>query len=136
MGEITIDCQVVNSTCDGCGAEFLISRGGVYEDGKPVGLYLAAMHGCEAKMALLAIGLRVNPRRPEAVRSITLDVWPTATEIQMSVTDPEDSPWREEEYLRPIMSRAEALASPLLPDFFQVAEEIALREPVSGYLND
>jgi hypothetical protein len=64
-----------------------------------------------------------------------LDVWSTDTEIQMSVTDPDESPWREEQYLGSMLTREQALVSPLLPTFFAIADQIALQEPVSSFVN-
>jgi hypothetical protein len=135
MGDISIDFELLDHTCSCCDAPFQVSRGGVYRDGVPIGLYLAAMHGCDLRMALLAIALQTDPHNPEATTSIALDIWSTDTEIQMSVTDPEDSPWREEQYLGPILTREQALASPLLPIFFTIADQIALQDPVNRFLN-
>jgi hypothetical protein len=135
MRKIAIDFELLDQTCSCCDAPFQVSRGGVYEDGQPIGLYLAAMHGCDQRMALLAIAVQTDPQNPEETTSIALDVWSTDTEIQMSVTDPEESPWREEQYLGPMLTREKALASPLLPTFFAIADEIALQDPVSSFLN-
>ena len=58
MGQITIDFEVVNQSCDHCHATFDLSRGSVYENGSRFSIYLAGMHKCHSgKLVHLVIAV-------------------------------------------------------------------------------
>lgn len=135
MSELTIDYQLASQTCDHCKAQFDVSRGRVYNDGKPAGLYLAAMHGCRSRLVFLAVALRENLNLNFPFVCFLLKVRLAPTEIQMTVTDPEESPWASESYVGSMLTRETALSHPLIKTVFEVADQITMRDPVHGYLD-
>jgi hypothetical protein len=123
---ITIDRQVVVQHCEGCKRDFTVVRGSVFEEGEPFGLYLVALHGHApgGRLAHLALGLldRVQPTMPPV--AVAIEVLATANEFRHSVVDWPESPWAHEEYLGRMLDREEALASPMKPLVFHVADHI------------
>src|SRR5688572_32856539 len=58
VGEVTLDRQHATETCEHCRGAIAVSRGSVYDDGRPSGLYLAGMHRCDVEpVAILALAL-------------------------------------------------------------------------------
>jgi hypothetical protein len=135
---ITLDHQITFEFCDHCKQTLTISRGSVFEDNNGIAIYLAAMHACgPGRLIDLAIAIREGYRSALETSAIAIKVRPTSTEIQMSVSEPEDSFWKNEEYLGKLMNRPEALASPLIGFFFHIADHIVADIPeVSTYLSN
>lgn len=136
MNELRIDYQLVSQSCTHCRCEFEVSRGAVYIANRPEGLYLAGMHGCQDKTVFFAIALREDGEPGSQPICFMLKAWPTATEIQMVITNPEDSPWITETYMGSMLRREAALAHPLIKRVFEIADEIVMRPPVYLYLAD
>jgi hypothetical protein len=138
MGQITFDYQVISQTCECCQKEFDVSRGSVYDGGQGIGIYIAALHACHPdKIVHLAIALRQGNGTSRDAYSWAIRVWPTETEIQMSVVDAAESPWQNETYLGRMMDRQEALSNPLLDIVFHIADHIVTENPViSTYLQE
>ena len=133
-----LDHDTAQKPCEHCGQLMTITRGGVYEDDQGVAIYLAAMHSCESgKLVDLVIAIRQGFDGAPETCAIALKVRPTASEIQMTVTDAEESFWRGEEYLGRLIDRQQALESPLIDSFFRIADHI-VREisEVRHYLAD
>ncbi len=122
---MTTDRQDFRENCDHCGEGFVVTRGSVYEDAQPIGLYLAAPHGCgQERRVHLVVGLRQGYRELAEARSIAMQAWTAETDIQMSVVAAGDSPWRGEDYLNLTTTREEALDDPCKDAFFHVAEHV------------
>src|SRR5438094_10497841 len=91
--QLTIDHQVVEQTCEHCKTDFQVSRGSVFSEGHPIGIYLASMHACyEGRLVYLAIALRENAKGQRNPNAVMLSIWPTETDILMSIVDPAESP--------------------------------------------
>ena len=123
MGQLTLDRQGTTETCAHCRAPIAVSRGSVYDDGLPVGLYLAGMHRCSTQpVAILALALLPQEgARPQAVH---LRVVESAEAVEMMFLDPAESPWREHHYLGQMLAAAEARRSSLRDRFFHVADHV------------
>ena len=123
---ITLDRQVVSQHCDGCNVNFTVVRGSVFEEGKPFGLYLVALHGHSpgSRLAHLALGLldRARPDLPPV--AVAIEVLATPGEFRHSVVNWPESPWASEAYLGRMLDRSEALASPLKPLAFHIADHV------------
>jgi len=130
MGQIAIDYQVVDQTCNHCHATFQVTRGSVYNDSKGFGLYLAALHACHSgRVAHLVVAVREGYQTFRETCSVAMQIAATETAFQMSVVNAEDSPWVSESYLGRIMDREDALESPLIQIFFQVADRVVDDNP-------
>ncbi len=135
---ITLDHQIAREFCDHCKQTLAVSRGSVFEDDNPIGIYLAAMHACGSGRSIdLVIAVREGYKSAPETSAIAIKVRPTSAEIQMSVVNAEESSWKTEEYLGKLMDREEALASPLIDSFFHIADHIVSQIPeVRSYLAD
>jgi hypothetical protein len=131
---LTIDHQDATEPCGHCGADYAVTRGSVYHDERPVALYIAAMHGCAAmKNAVMAVAF--PPSDGKAPIAASLQVWVTPNEIQMSVVEPEQSPWNSHVYLGRHLTRDQVLASPYKERLFEVADAVvALNVAPRSYL--
>ena len=133
MGKITIDYQVVDETCNHCHDTFQTTRGAVYDDSRGFGLYLAALHACHSgRVAHLVVAVRQGYQTFRETCSVAMQITPTETDFQMAVVNAEDSLWISEPYLGRIMNREEALGSPLIQNFFQIADRIVEDNPKIG----
>jgi hypothetical protein len=128
-------------TCAHCGTEYPRVYGNVIEDERQAGVYSADLHEnhqSHDRRALLAIGTVGWDEDTQEWQkySVTLDIWPTATEFQMTLLDAEWSPYEEGQHLGHILDREEALASPLKDTFFHMADHIVVDDPrVHSHLN-
>ena len=136
MPEFTIDRQAAKDTCKHCGKVYEVSRGSVFEDHSPLALYIAGMHGCEGNpIVALTIAIARPPGEPPS--AVTLQVTPTKTQFEMRVIAPDESPWQNHTYLGRMLTREEALASPLIDLFFKLADIIVTENPeVNSFLGN
>ncbi len=126
---LTLDRQVATQHCEACNVDFTVVRGSAFEDKHPLGLYVLALHGhsSQGRLAHLALGV-LDRRAPEAAPvAVALEVSATESELRQSVVDWVRSPWASETYLGRMLDRAEALANPLCPVVFHIADHV-LRE--------
>lgn len=136
MTQISLDHQIVQKACDHCKQVFTVSRGSVYEDGEPIAIYLAALHACYSSKAVhLVIAMRRGYRELTENTAVALRVRPAETEFQTIIMEPNQSPWQSETYLGKILTREQALASPLIELVFHIADYIVMEIPeVNEYL--
>jgi hypothetical protein len=136
MSKITLDQQVIQRACEHCKQPFIVGRGSVYEDGKPISIYLAAMHDCNKNNTVhLAIAICKHHEGLGENTAVTLRANPSDTEFEMTLINPNESPWAAETYLGKMLDRQQALASPLLAAFFEIADHIVMEIPaVNEYL--
>ena len=135
MSVLTFDQQSTSDVCEHCGSAYPVSRGSVYADGTPFALYVAGMYGCEGDSIVV---LTIAIARPvgDLPSAIALQVQLTATELQMSIIAPETSPWRNHTYLGRILTREEALSSPVKEVFFRIADlVVTTNSEVNAFLN-
>ncbi len=123
---ITLDKQVVTQRCDACKASFTVVRGSVFEEGRPLGVYLAALHGHSAGGRLVHLALAFREEGDAGVPPVAfaVQVVATASEFPHSLVDWAESPWAGESYLGRMLNRVEALASPLKPQVFHIADHV------------
>ncbi|HMC21248.1 MAG TPA: hypothetical protein VKL19_05345 [Thermoanaerobaculia bacterium] len=126
---LTLDYQEATQRCEHCAKDYPVSRGSIYESGKPVAIYLAGLHPCSSGgSAIFAVGVAPEDPRGKA-QSFSIQVWLVNDQYQMSLLDPEKSPWRTHGYLGPMMTRAQALASPRKAFYFELADCIVGSNP-------
>ncbi len=97
MGVVSLDRQHATEICGHCQGSIAVSRGSVYEDGQPCGLYLVGMHHCGGdRVALLALALRQPGGGPP--QAVHLRVEATAEAFEMMFLEPRESPWGTHHY--------------------------------------
>ena len=138
MSELTIDHQDVEDRCSHCGETFVVSRGSVYADGEGASIYLAALHHCHgSRVAHVAIAVRAGYEGVGEASAAVFQVRNGGENFEMSVTDPQDSPWHGTDYLGRILTRDEVLSSPLKHVFFHIADHVVVENPtINPYLLD
>lgn len=139
---IQVDEREESRSCPSCKSAIRVVRGIVVEDDENRGLYKAELTALgpehtEPRVALVIGLLDPSADGEDRGRVASLTVWPTATEIQMGLTERGDSVWtREERWLGRIMDRSEVLSNPMNDDFFHVADHVVdVDRRIGEYLN-
>jgi hypothetical protein len=130
-GVITVERHRGKQRCERCQVEFTVVSGSVFEDGHPLGSYVAGLHGhtsvSESRLAQLALAL-LDRRDPAAAPvAVALEVSATPREWRMTVVEWAQSAWSGETYLGRMLSRAEVVDNPLRPLLLDMADRV-LRE--------
>ena len=135
MSTITLDHQDVSDTCAHCASPYPVTRGSLYDDGRPVGLYVIGMHGCRAER-LVAMAVAVHPDGEGEPTAVHLQVWATPTEFRMTFIDPAESPWHGHHYLGRMLRPAEARSHPQRDRFLHLVNHVLRENPaVARYLD-
>jgi hypothetical protein len=128
VGEVTLDRQQATEICEHCREPITVSRGSVYDDGRPAGLYLAGMHRCDVEPVAI-VALALMPPEEGQPQAVHLHVRGTSEAVEMVLQDPQESPWRAHHYLGRMLTPAEARQSPLRDRFFHVAHHVVTDLP-------
>jgi hypothetical protein len=132
---ITLNKQIVSKECDTCRISFTVVRGQVMNEGQPLGLYLAALHGDspDGRLAHLAIAvLSPSHAMPQAaaIKAISMPY-----QFGFVFVDWAESPWASEVYLGQFLDRQDALSSDCRDTFLHIAEHVTSDLPeVREYL--
>jgi hypothetical protein len=124
--------QEEGTVCDCCGTRSTTVHGLVYRSGDAFAVYYAGWSRQHAERGLtmaIATGEWTEGSGPRDRISIGLEARPTATEVQFTIVDPEQSPWGETALFGKMLSREESLASPSLKSTLEVAESIVRDDP-------
>ena len=136
--EIRLEQQVVSQRCPGCGADFTVVRGPVYDADEGVGLYLIALHGHSPQGRLAHLAVAVLDRSPGGQPrpvAAAMDVLARPDELGFALVEWGSSLWAGEAYLGRLLSPDEVRASPHRAAFFHVAEHVVRELPdVRAYL--
>ena len=109
-----------------------MSRGSIFEDGAPRAIYLAGMHACQdGGSVILGAGVMPPDGSPPDVRpeAFSIQIWLVNDNFEMTLLDPEQSPWRTHPYLGRMLTRTEVLGSPRKEFFFSIADCVVNRNP-------
>src|SRR6185369_806185 len=138
MSKLTFDYQDAKDTCSHCGQTYIVSRGSVYHAGEGASIYLAALHQCHGSpVAHLAIAVRAGYGGLSETSAAVLQVRNGGENFDMSVTNPDDSPWCGTDYLGRILTRDEVLSSSSKDTFFHIADHVVVGNPtINSYLFD
>jgi hypothetical protein len=139
---IELNERIMTFDCPDCGRKSVTVWGWISKDGDAHAVYYAGlMTGHEQASARLSIsigGWGVENPDEENVQSrnwLFMEARPTRDSYEMMVREPEESVYFGKRLLRKAMSRAMALASPDLNEFFAVADFVAFNDPaVKSYL--
>lgn len=122
--DITLDRQLVHQTCSGCASEFAAVRGSVFDSGRPIGLYLIALHGHTQGGKLAHLALAFMNEYGDSPEAAALCVEATSTDFNYTVVDWSESPWKTETYLGAMLDRHAVLGGPLQDVIFHVAAHV------------
>lgn len=136
MSDLTIDYQDISQSCPHCHETYTVSRGSAYDNGAGASIYLAALHDCgSGRRAHVAIAVKQGYGGFTETCAATLQIVAGETEFEMSLVDPEYSPWKDIDYLGRMLHREEVLRGSLKNAFFHIADHIVTENPsINGYL--
>src|SRR5215218_10274543 len=111
MSDLTIDFQDVFERCPHCEETYTVSRGSVYDNGEGASIYLAALHECgSGRTAHVAIAMREGYREFTETCAASIQIVNGGDDFEMSLVDPEYSPWKDLDYLGRMLRREEILS--------------------------
>jgi len=128
MREFIVDYQATYETCSRCGKAYAGSQGLVSNPEITDAKFLASLHACVGNPEiLLAIAFDDLTGASPVVSNLL--VLRTGSGVQMCFVEPEETPWGDKNTLGKLLTRQEALASPLKEPYFRIADVIVDRLP-------
>ena len=142
MYAIELNERITTFDCPDCGKKSMTVWGFVFKDESAHAVYYAGlMTAHEQRSVRLTVsigGWGIEHRDEQSVSGrnwLFIEARPTADSYEMMVREPEESSYFGKRILGKPMSRAEALVSPTMDDFFAVADFVAFNDPaVKSYL--
>jgi hypothetical protein len=139
---IELNEQIRTFDCPDCGKKSLTVWGFISKNNAAHAIYYAGlMTGHDQASAGLTISIggwgveNADEQNVESRLWLFIEARPTADSYEMMVREPEESYYFDKPILGKPMARAAALASPLLGEFFAVADFVAFNDPaVKSYL--
>jgi hypothetical protein len=119
--------RATESLCPCCGKLSHAVRGFVSKDGVAYAVYLAGyteQHLPEEGTILVSIGDWSEGSKPADRKSVCMKVRRPAEGFQVMVLGPEGAPWTDIDVFGPILSRAAALGSADIQDYFHVVDHV------------
>lgn len=118
--------------CQCCGGTTTWLTRFVYSDDDAFAVYYAAFSDEHLEREItIAIGIGEwgDESTADDRRSFALVMRETETELAVTVTDAEESPWRNSEIIGRMLDRDEALAHPLISDVFHITDHMVTDDP-------
>lgn len=142
MYALELNERIKTFDCPDCGKKSLTVWGFVSKDNVAHAVYYAGlMTGHEQSSVRMTVsvggwGVAHSDEKNVAGRNwLFIEARPTTDSYEMMVREPEESFYFGKPVLGKAMSRAEALVSPLINEFFAVADFVAFNDPaVKSYL--
>jgi hypothetical protein len=139
---IELNERIKTFDCPDCGKKQMTVWGFVSRNDIAHAIYYAGlMTGHDQTSVRLTVSIggwgveNVDERKVEARHWIFMEARPTSDRYELMVREPEESDYFDKPILGKPMDRTEALASPLLDEFFTVADFVAFNDPaVKSYL--
>lgn len=137
MSNLTIDYQDVFDSCRHCQKGFTVSRGSVYDEGDGASIYLAALHECGGgRAAHVAVAVKAGYQEFTETCAASMQIVDGGANFDVSLVDPEYSPWKDVNYLGRMLRQSEVIDSPLKNTFFHIADHIVWENPtINEYLS-
>jgi hypothetical protein len=135
---IEFNDKVKSFRCPHCGEQSMTVWGWVSKDNAAHAAYFAnLMTGHQETSARLTISIGGWGEEDNLAKRkyVFIEARPIAGSYEMMVREPEESLYNGKHILGTSLTRSEALASPLMQEFFAVADYIAINDPaVRSYL--
>jgi hypothetical protein len=115
------------SKCDCCGGKVTNLTRFVYQDGDAFAIYYVSFtegHEDKVAYALIGIGEWGEDSTPDQRKAYSLKLWEGTSDWQVTVTDRDESPWKDVKFLGRILNRDEALKDPMIKDVFHISDHI------------
>jgi hypothetical protein len=136
---IEFNNRVKSFRCPHCGEESMTVWGWVSKENAAHAAYFAnLMTGHPETSARLTISIGGWGEEDNLAKRkwVLIEARPLADSYEMMVREPDESLYSGEQILGNPLTRSEALSSPLVQEFFAVADHIALNDPaVKSYLS-
>lgn len=142
MYSVDLNEEIQTVDCLDCGEKSLTVWGFIHKDGLAHAVYYAGLmtgHSQPSVRLTVSIGdwgaTDANGHDAQLRRWLFMEARPTSDRYEIMVREPEESLYFSKPLLGKPMTRAEALASPSLDEFFAVADFVAFNDPaVKSYL--
>ena len=139
MIEIEFEDPTVDK-CECCGKEMVRLTRFVYQDGDAFAVYYAKFtksHEEKIVYGLISLGEWGEGSEPENRKAFPFKIWTNQTHFQVGLTDKEESPWSDVEYLGEIFNRKDALNHPWLKDVFHITDHMVTDDKqIVSYLSN
>jgi hypothetical protein len=120
------------STCECCGGITTRLTRFITIDGDARGVYYAVFsdnHPDPHVIVLLSLGEWWNGTNPDSRSAFAFRIWLKGTQFQVGVLDAETAGWPDASIMGKRMTRAEALAHPMLKEAFHISDHITAEDP-------
>jgi hypothetical protein len=139
---VDLNEEIQTVDCPDCGEKSLTVWGFIRRDGNAHAVYYAGLmtgHSQPSVRLTISIGdwgtTDANGKDAQLRRWLFMEARPTSDRYAIMVREPEESVYFNKPLLGTPMSRAEALSSSSLDEFFAVADFVAFNDPaVKSYL--
>ena len=125
--------------CECCGNTSIRLTRFVYQDDDAFAVYYVRFtEGHEDKLAYSLIGLGEwgEEGSPELRTAFAVKIWCNDDNWNVGVTDRDETPWRDVDFLGKILDRNEALEHPWIEDVFHITDHIVAEDqPVMDYFS-
>jgi hypothetical protein len=124
-GRITLDRQSATGTCPEHGP-YAVVRGSCYENGRPFGLYLIALHGHDpvGRLAHLAVALLDGDGAGPRPQAAAVVIASRPDRFECNFAPWAESPWSGETYLGEMLEPDDARRSRHRARFFDVTDRV------------
>lgn len=126
MIELEFEEPTIES-CECCGNEMVRFTRFVYQDGDAFAVYYAKFtrsHDDKVVYGLLSLGEWGEGSEPQNRKAFPFKIWTNETHFQVGLTEGDESPWNDVEYLGEILNRQEALKHPWIKDVFHITDHM------------
>ncbi len=132
MIEIEFENPTVDK-CECCGDEMVRLTRFVYQDGDAFAVYYAKFtrtHSDKVVYGLISLGGWGDGTGPDDRHAFSFRIWTSEENYQVGLTDKEESPWKDVEYLGQILNRQDALVHPWLKNVFHITDHIVVDDKI------
>jgi len=130
----------IEDKCPCCGAEETRLTRFVYQDGDAFAVYYAKFtknHGEKVAYGLIGLGKWGEGGKPIDRTAFSFKIWANGDNYQVGLTDKNESPWKEVDFLGKILDRKEGLVHPFIKDVFHITDHMVTEDKVIvDYLNN
>ena len=123
----------IEDKCVCCGEEEIRLTRFVYQDGDAFAVYYAKFtknHDDKVVYGLIGLGAWGEGAEPFDRIAFSFKIWTNNDNYQVGLTDREESPWKEVDFLGKILDRQEGLTHPFIKDVFHITDHMVTDDKV------
>ena len=132
MIEIEFETPTVDK-CECCGQEEVRLTRFVYQNGDAFAVYYAKFtkhHSDKVVHGLIGLGEWGDGKGPKDRIAFPFRIWTNQNNYQVGLTNKNESPWSEVEYLGQILNRQDSLIHPWIKDVFHITDHIVTDDKI------